>query len=79
MFRFLFSESDARCPIDNQKLSKHELFPDNYAKREILNLFVKCPNYKKGCDLVVTLSDVQVNKGNFLIIKVISSRLFMKV
>lgn len=53
------SESDPRCPVDNQRLSKGELFPDNYAKREILNLTVKCPNYKKGCDLVVTLSDVQ--------------------
>lgn len=53
------SESDPRCPVDNQRLNKGELFPDNYAKREILNLTVKCPNYKKGCDLIITLSDVQ--------------------
>ena len=58
---FCCSESDPRCPVDNQSLTKSELFPDNYAKREILNLTVKCPNYKKGCDQVVTLSDIQVN------------------
>lgn len=52
-------ESESRCPVDNQRLNQSDLFPDNYAKREVLNLNVKCPNYKKGCDLIVTLSDVQ--------------------
>ncbi|CAI5778850.1 TNF receptor-associated factor 6 [Podarcis lilfordi] len=36
-----------KCPIDNEILLETQLFPDNFAKREILSLTVKCPN--KGC------------------------------
>ncbi|XP_078405000.1 TNF receptor-associated factor 6 [Cetorhinus maximus] len=36
-----------KCPVDNEMLMEAQLFPDNFAKREILSLTVKCPN--KGC------------------------------
>ncbi|XP_053144107.1 TNF receptor-associated factor 6 isoform X2 [Hemicordylus capensis] len=36
-----------KCPIDNEILLEKQLFPDNFAKREILSLTVKCPN--GGC------------------------------
>ncbi|XP_011355328.1 TNF receptor-associated factor 6 [Pteropus vampyrus] len=36
-----------KCPVDNEILLETQLFPDNFAKREILSLTVKCPN--KGC------------------------------
>lgn len=36
-----------KCPVDNEILLENQLFPDNFAKREILSLTVKCPN--KGC------------------------------
>ncbi|XP_059507863.1 TNF receptor-associated factor 6 [Stegostoma tigrinum] len=36
-----------KCPVDNEMLTEAQLFPDNFAKREILSLTVKCPN--KGC------------------------------
>ncbi|XP_043562160.1 TNF receptor-associated factor 6 [Chiloscyllium plagiosum] len=36
-----------KCPVDNEMLTEAQLFPDNFAKREILSLIVKCPN--KGC------------------------------
>nr|XP_023406685.1 TNF receptor-associated factor 6 [Loxodonta africana] len=36
-----------KCPVDNEILLENQLFPDNFAKREILSLKVKCPN--AGC------------------------------
>lgn len=36
-----------KCPVDNEILLENQLFPDNFAKREILSLTVKCPNV--GC------------------------------
>ncbi|KAG7272374.1 hypothetical protein CRUP_000365 [Coryphaenoides rupestris] len=40
-------DAGQRCPVDNEVLSKEQLFPDNFAKREILSLMVRCPNV--GC------------------------------
>ncbi|XP_072374953.1 TNF receptor-associated factor 6 isoform X1 [Scyliorhinus torazame] len=41
------SDAGHKCPVDNKMLMEDQLFPDNFAKREILSLTVKCPN--KGC------------------------------
>ncbi|KAI6651493.1 TNF receptor-associated factor 6 [Oopsacas minuta] len=38
-----------RCPIDNKALSLTQLFPDNFARREVLSLSVLCNNSKPGC------------------------------
>lgn len=38
-----------RCPMDNEILNKDEVFPDNFCKREILNLTVLCKNRVNGC------------------------------
>lgn len=54
-------ESGKRCPIDNEALSQQNIFPDNFAKREILNSGVKCPNHKEGCKIVVTLSQLRTH------------------
>ncbi|GAB6029987.1 TNF receptor-associated factor 6 [Chamberlinius hualienensis] len=43
------------CPEDNCPLAEHDVFPDNFAKREIANLKAKCPNSKNGCQAVVEL------------------------
>ncbi|XP_032415999.1 TNF receptor-associated factor 6 [Xiphophorus hellerii] len=40
-------DAGQRCPVDNEMLSEDQLFPDNFAKREILSLTVRCPN--SGC------------------------------
>ncbi|KAG8001203.1 TNF receptor-associated factor 6 [Nibea albiflora] len=40
-------DTGQRCPVDNEMLSEEQLFPDNFAKREILSLTVRCPN--SGC------------------------------
>lgn len=37
------------CPIDNMNLPEDAMFPDNYAKREIMNLRVRCRR-NKDCD-----------------------------
>ncbi|XP_074478644.1 TNF receptor-associated factor 6 [Sebastes fasciatus] len=36
-----------KCPVDNERLLEDQLFPDNFAKREILSLTVRCQN--KDC------------------------------
>nr|XP_023662912.1 TNF receptor-associated factor 6-like isoform X1 [Paramormyrops kingsleyae] len=43
-----FRDSGQKCPVDNELLQEDQLFPDNFAKREILSLTVLCPN--AGCD-----------------------------
>ncbi|XP_060924382.1 TNF receptor-associated factor 6 [Limanda limanda] len=40
-------DTGQRCPVDNETLTEDQLFPDNFAKREILSLTVRCPN--SGC------------------------------
>ncbi|XP_035507773.1 TNF receptor-associated factor 6 [Morone saxatilis] len=40
-------DTGQRCPVDNEMLSEDQLFPDNFAKREILSLTVRCQN--SGC------------------------------
>lgn len=51
-------DSEGRCPVDNERLQEHQLFPDNFAKREILSLKVKCPNVKEGCDSIFILKQL---------------------
>ncbi|XP_006816048.1 TNF receptor-associated factor 6-like [Saccoglossus kowalevskii] len=50
-------ETGSKCPIDNTPLSFSSLFPDNFAKREILGLRVKCPN--PGCTFVFELRNLE--------------------
>ncbi|RXN26473.1 TNF receptor-associated factor 6 [Labeo rohita] len=40
-------DTGQKCPVDNEVLLEEQLFPDNFAKREILSLTVRCPN--AGC------------------------------
>ncbi|KAM3918176.1 TNF receptor-associated factor 6 [Leptodactylus fuscus] len=37
-------DAGPKCPVDNDLLLENQLFPDNFAKREILSLTVKCPS-----------------------------------
>ncbi|TNN51325.1 TNF receptor-associated factor 6 [Liparis tanakae] len=37
-------DAGQRCPVDNVRLLEKQLFSDNFAKREILSLTVRCPN-----------------------------------
>lgn len=57
---FLLQNSDTgqRCPVDNEMLSEEQLFPDNFAKREILSLTVRCPN--TGCAEKMELRHLEV-------------------
>lgn len=57
---FLLQNSDTgqRCPVDNEMLSKEQLFPDNFAKREILSLTVRCSN--PGCAEKMELRHLEV-------------------
>ncbi|KAM4618012.1 TNF receptor-associated factor 6 [Discoglossus pictus] len=40
-------DAGPKCPVDNEILQEKQLFSDNFAKREILSLTVKCPS--QGC------------------------------
>ena len=52
--------AQADCPTCKHALSETQLFPDNFANREIQSLTVKCPNVKLGCTTVIELRNVQV-------------------
>uniref|UniRef100_A0A8C5EXG4 TNF receptor-associated factor n=1 Tax=Gopherus evgoodei TaxID=1825980 RepID=A0A8C5EXG4_9SAUR len=51
-----------KCPVDNEILLENQLFPDNFAKREILSLKVRCPN--KGCLLKMELRHLELHDQN---------------
>ncbi|XP_020669499.3 TNF receptor-associated factor 6 [Pogona vitticeps] len=51
-----------KCPIDNEILLENQLFPDNFAKREILSLTVKCPN--KGCNQKMELRHLEDHQSH---------------
>lgn len=57
---FLFRDAGHKCPVDNEILLENQLFPDNFAKREILSLTVKCPNV--GCLHKMELRHLEVLK-----------------
>ncbi|KAE8606314.1 hypothetical protein XENTR_v10010674 [Xenopus tropicalis] len=46
-----------KCPVDNESLMENQLFPDNFAKREILSLRVKCPS--QGCTETMELRHLE--------------------
>ncbi|XP_037553618.1 TNF receptor-associated factor 6 [Nematolebias whitei] len=50
-------DTGQRCPVDNEMLSEDQLFPDNFAKREILSLTVRCPN--SGCGVKMELRQLE--------------------
>lgn len=52
------SDTGQKCPVDNEMLSEDQLFPDNFAKREILSLTVRCPN--RGCAEKMELRHLEV-------------------
>lgn len=56
-------ESQHRCPVDNEPLTESDLFPDNFAKREIQNFSVLCPNKKLGCDVITTVKLVLTHQS----------------
>lgn len=58
IFRWL-RDSCTRCPVDNEPLVENDVFPDNFAKREILNFNIRCPNKKDGCDKIFALGKLQ--------------------
>lgn len=53
------SDEKKKCPIDNEDLTVGKMFPDNFAKREILSMKVRCPNRKMGCNTCVELKHVE--------------------
>lgn len=58
-YPFLPSDTGQRCPVDNEILLENQLFPDNFAKREILSLTVRCPN--KDCIEKMELRHLEVS------------------
>ena len=53
-------ETGPRCPVDNTKVYVHQLFKDNFAKREVLSLNVHCSADDYGCLWQGELRDLQV-------------------
>lgn len=56
--RWLSESGEQRCPVDNTTVIRDQVFPDNFAKREILSLQVKCPKSKEGCKVIEVLKQL---------------------
>ncbi|KPP69926.1 TNF receptor-associated factor 6-like [Scleropages formosus] len=52
-------DAGQKCPVDNEVLLEEQLFPDNFAKREILSLTVRCPN--TGCNHKMELRHLEAH------------------
>lgn len=52
-------DTGQKCPVDNEVLTEDQLFPDNFAKREILSLTVRCRNV--GCSEIMELRHLEVS------------------
>ncbi|TRZ00845.1 hypothetical protein DNTS_014115 [Danionella cerebrum] len=50
-------DTGQKCPVDNEVLLEDQLFPDNFAKREILSLTVRCSNI--GCNNKMELRQLE--------------------
>ena len=59
-------ETGPRCPVDNTRVSYHQLFKDNFAKREVLSLNVRCSADDAGCKWHGELRDLEVSHTHFL-------------
>uniref|UniRef100_A0A8C5MM34 TNF receptor-associated factor n=1 Tax=Leptobrachium leishanense TaxID=445787 RepID=A0A8C5MM34_9ANUR len=55
------SDAGRKCPVDNEILLESQLFPDNFAKREILSLTVRCPS--QGCSTKMELRHLENHKA----------------
>ncbi|CAG9819694.1 unnamed protein product [Phaedon cochleariae] len=52
-------ERESACPVDNMKLKKEDIFPDNFTRREISQQRTKCPNIVRGCLVELSPLDVE--------------------
>nr|CAH7731286.1 unnamed protein product [Callosobruchus chinensis] len=52
-------ERELACPVDNFKLNKEDIFPDNFTRREISQQRTKCPNIVRGCLEELSPMDVE--------------------
>ena len=57
----LCRETGPRCPVDNTRVCNHQLFKDNFAKREVLSLNVKCSAEECGCSWHGELRNLEVS------------------
>ncbi|CAG9860142.1 unnamed protein product [Phyllotreta striolata] len=54
-------EKNSACPVDNMKLNKEDVFPDNFTRREISQQRTKCPNIVRGCLEELSPLDVEAH------------------
>lgn len=54
-------ERENACPVDNMKLNKEDIFPDNFTRREISQQRTKCPNIVRGCLIELSPLDIETH------------------
>nr|XP_023014720.1 TNF receptor-associated factor 6-B-like isoform X1 [Leptinotarsa decemlineata] len=52
-------ERESACPVDNMKLNREDIFPDNFTRREISQQRTKCPNIIRGCLVELSPLDIE--------------------
>lgn len=58
---FLCFRHKSYCPVDNMKLEKDDIFPDNFTRREISQQRTRCPNISRGCFEELSPLDVETH------------------
>lgn len=61
MNNYNFFRRESACPVDNMKLKKEDIFPDNFTRREISQQRTKCPNIVRGCLAELSPLDVETH------------------
>lgn len=56
------SRGQPTCPMDQIVIKRSHIYPDAFAKREVLGLKVKCPHHVHGCQLQLTLRNAEEHK-----------------
>ena len=67
-FPFSGSAGNIICPVDQSIILPNQVFPDVYAKREVLNIPVFCNYHENGCQWKGTIRDFEVGGMNFTLI-----------
>lgn len=52
---------DGLCPIDNQPITRDQIFHDKAKEKEILKLKCICRNHEKGCTWRGTVKEFEVS------------------
>lgn len=71
-------DSGGRCPNCKEFVSPSKIYPDNFARREVESLRIRCPNRRKGCNVVCSLKELNEHLARECFVSSITARCLPK-